>query len=395
MATATPTADTTTADSHPIGFWFFFWGEFAERCSYYGMRAILTLYMIDQLGISKTNAGTYMSLFMAACYFFPLAGGWVADNVLGKYWTIVLFSVPYVVGQFIVGIENPYVVAGALTLLAMGSGVIKPNISTLMGLTYDQQRPGQTQLRTSAFSYFYMAINIGAFLSQISMPLLRSKYGYQVAFLFPAVLMAVALTVFAIGKKFYAKESIKRRVGEGTPVPAEGRTVTGLPITYEVMTPETIAAEKAQKLEILSRIGALFATITVFWAIFDQSASTWIFFADTYMNCNLFGMPVPADFIQSTNALFIILLVPVSVAIFKAYPIKATTKILLGFLLTALAMAVMALPGYLAGERSKQLKVTTPEGSVIMPLSPGAPERGRRSRHCPPRRSTRVRTQSH
>ena len=371
MATANPTADTMPTTSHPIGFWFFFWGEFAERCSYYGMRAILTLYMIDQLGISKTNAGTYMSLFMAACYFFPLAGGWVADNVLGKYWTIVLFSVPYVVGQFIVGIENPYVVAGALTLLAMGSGVIKPNISTLMGLTYDQQRHGQTQLRTSAFSYFYMAINIGAFLSQISMPLLRSKYGYQVAFLFPAVLMAIALTVFALGKKFYAKESIKRRVSEGTPVPAEGRTVTGLPVTYEVMTPETIAAEKAQKLEILSRIGALFATITVFWAIFDQSASTWIFFADTYMNCDLFGMPVPADFIQSFNALFIILLVPVSVAIFKAYPIKATTKILYGFLLTALAMAVMALPGYLAGERSKQLKVTTPEGSVIMPLAPG------------------------
>ncbi len=174
---------------HPTGFWYFFWGEFAERCSYYGMRAILALYMTERLGVDTSNAGTFMSMFIAACYFFTLLGGWIADNFLGKYWTIVLFSVPYVAAQFIVGIENKYLVFGSLLLLAMGSGVIKPNISTLMGLTYDQQRPGQDQLRTSAFSWFYMAINIGAFLSQVAMPWLRTEYGYQVAFLFPAGLM--------------------------------------------------------------------------------------------------------------------------------------------------------------------------------------------------------------
>jgi POT family proton-dependent oligopeptide transporter len=203
-----PAAGTTPAPAltgHPTGFWFFFWGEFAERCSYYGMRAILALYMVDRLGVDKADAGTYMSLFIAACYFFPLIGGFVADNFLGKYWTIVGFSIPYVVAQLVIGIENKYLVFGTLGLLAMGSGVIKPNISTLMGLTYDQQRPGQDQLRTSAFSWFYMSINIGAFLSQVSMPWLRTNYGYQVAFLFPAGLMAMALLVFAAGKKFYAK----------------------------------------------------------------------------------------------------------------------------------------------------------------------------------------------
>jgi POT family proton-dependent oligopeptide transporter len=144
-----PTAPVPT--THPVGFRFFFWGEFAERCSYYGMRAILALYMTEKLGVDKADAGTFMSLFIAACYFFPLVGGYVADNFLGKYWTIVLFSVPYVAAQFLVGIEDRYVVFGALVLLAMGSGVIKPNISTLMGMTYDQQRPGQEQLLTSAW----------------------------------------------------------------------------------------------------------------------------------------------------------------------------------------------------------------------------------------------------
>src|SRR5438046_2763073 len=75
--------------SHPKGFWFFFWGEFAERCSYYGMRAILAKYMSDQLGISQANSATYMSFFIGACYFLPLLGGYVADTFFGKYWTIV------------------------------------------------------------------------------------------------------------------------------------------------------------------------------------------------------------------------------------------------------------------------------------------------------------------
>src|SRR5262245_16741249 len=187
------------------------------------MRAILSLYMTEQLGLSEANGATFMALFIAGCYFLPLLGGYLADNFFGKYWTIVGFSIPYVVGQFIVGIENRYVVAGALALLAMGSGVIKPNISTLMGLTYDQQRPGQEQLRSNAFSWFYLAINIGAFLSQLGVPWLRSKYGYQVAFLFPAGLMAVALTVFAMGKRFYAKEKIERKVvGDPANPPADG-----------------------------------------------------------------------------------------------------------------------------------------------------------------------------
>src|SRR5207237_1195502 len=127
----------------PLGFWFFFWGEFAERCSYYGMRAILALYMIDKLGLSEANASTYNSFFIAATYFLPLLGGWVADRFFGKYWTIVGFSLPYILGHVILGVQDFWFMCFALLLLAMGSGVIKPNISTLMGLTYDQQRPGQ------------------------------------------------------------------------------------------------------------------------------------------------------------------------------------------------------------------------------------------------------------
>lgn len=372
MSSTVDTVDvSSTSQSHPIGFWFFFWGEFAERCSYYGMRAILALYMTQKLGVSQADAGTFMSLFIAACYFFPLIGGWVADNLLGKYWTIVLFSAPYVIAQFIVGIEDRSIVVLALILLAMGSGVIKPNISTLMGMTYDQQRPGQNQLRTSAFSWFYMAINIGAFMSQVSMPYLRNEYGYQVAFLFPAVLMAIALIIFAMGKRYYAQESIVRKVigdpGQSPPPPA--KTLTGVPVTTVIVTELEKAEDFRLKLTTLSRIGLLFLTVMFFWAIFDQSASTWIFFANTFMDCHLFGVLTPPDSIQAFNPLFIVALVPLSVMFFKQFPMKATTKIGLGYALTAISMIIMSFSGFMAGEDRQVTKLIVPEGTFILPDS--------------------------
>src|SRR5262245_48858659 len=175
------------------------------------MRAILSLYMTEQLGLSEANGATFMALFIAGCYFLPLLGGYLADNFFGKYWTIVGFSLPYILGHFVLGIENVPAMFIALVLLAMGSGAIKPNISTLMGLTYDQERPGQEQLRSSAFAWFSMAINIGAVISQFAMPIIRDNYTYSVAFMFPAALMVVAFLIFAAGKPFYAKEVIVRK----------------------------------------------------------------------------------------------------------------------------------------------------------------------------------------
>src|SRR5262245_49235505 len=119
--------------THPKGFWFIFFGELAERCSFYGMRILLVMYLVQVFEYPEHRAFMVMHLYMAACYFAPLLGGFVADRFLGKYWTIVGFSVPYVAGQFVVGLSDEYLMYGALGLLALGSGVIKPNISTLMG----------------------------------------------------------------------------------------------------------------------------------------------------------------------------------------------------------------------------------------------------------------------
>jgi POT family proton-dependent oligopeptide transporter len=377
---------------HPTGFWFFFWGEFAERCSYYGMRAILALYMTDALGFSKADSGTFMSLFIAACYFLPLLGGYLADNYFGKYWTIVGFSIPYVLGQFMVGFPNQYVLFGSLVLLAMGSGVIKPNISTLMGLTYDQQRPGQEKLRTSAFSWFYLSINIGAALSQFLLPAVRDAHGYRVAFLVPAFFMAFALCIFALGKPYYAKEV----VGQA-----------------KHLTPE----EKTERWRVFGRIALLFVLVMFFWAIFDQSASTWIFFADTYMDTTLAGVneagatvlfsgdtvysmtnagakvvsPIAelfgakplkgvhsiapsADAIQAFNALFIVMLLPLVLLFWKTLDrkgikVRATDKMIAGFTLTGVTMLIMAFAGFNAGKKEDGLKIAFKGGEIVLPMN--------------------------
>ena len=322
--------------SHPIGFWFIFWGEFAERCSYYGMRAILVLYMEKQLGFGEANAGTYSAFFFAACYFLPLLGGYLADNFFGKYNIIVGFSIPYILGHVILGIESPVYLAIALVLLAMGAGVIKPNISALMGMTYDQQRPGQEQLRSTAFAMFYLSINIGATLGALVVPWLRTHYSYWLAFLFPAALMVVAFLFFALGKKHYAKEVIVRKK----------------------KTPE----EFMLQWQVLGRIGGLFLLVMFFWAIFDQASITWIFFGDKYMDLNVFGHQFEPDQIQALNPVLIVALLPGitylwTVLARRGITVRATDKMVVGFLLTALCMAVMAYAGFRAGPVEKTIAV--------------------------------------
>jgi dipeptide/tripeptide permease len=260
------TSPASIPDSHPPAIWFFFWGEFAERSSYYGMRAILFLYMTQALRLSVIEASPIYAAFKMGCYLLPLLGGLLADRWIGRYWTIVGFSVPYVLGHFILGFSDPTILGDAigslsperlafiarmllfisLALLAGGSGVIKPNISSLLGQTYDQKRPGKERLRSSAFLWFYLAINVGALISQLALPAIREWYimshldaetlqqaqqlvaegkgedvsklasaevlgrAYQLAFAFPTILMALSLGVFAAGKRTYATDNYGR-----------------------------------------------------------------------------------------------------------------------------------------------------------------------------------------
>jgi POT family proton-dependent oligopeptide transporter len=179
---------------------------------------------------------------------------------------------------------------------------------------------------------FYGAINIGAAVSSFAMPWIRDRYGYQLAFLFPAALMVVALIIFALGKPHYAVEVISRRE----------------------KTPEERAAQR----DVLWRISGVFALVAFVWCVQDQSASTWTFFAEKYLDRNLFGYTLLPDSIQGFNPVLIVLLLP-GVTLFWHYlanrgmRLRPTDKMLIGFVLVTVTMGMMAAAGFLTSEEKK------------------------------------------
>lgn len=346
-ATDVPVSDEAIKTSHPPAFWFIFWGEFAERCSYYGMRVILPLYLTIGLHYADTKAAPIFYWFKMACYLLPLLGGYLADRFFGKYWTIVGFSVPYVLGHFILGIGTTTTLFIALALLAGGSGVIKPNISTLMGQTYDQKRPGQEQLRSAAFLWFYFSINIGSLLSVLAVPIIRNKYGYATAFQFPAWIMLAALIVFASGKPFYAPD----------------------PVLRTELTPE----ERRERWQTLGRLLGIFGLFVFFFVGYEHADSIWVFFTRDYVNLRvpLIGRTIMPDQLQFLNPLCVVICVPLFGWTFRkldpeAKVITARRKIFAGFLFAAAAPALLALAGKLAHPGGPKISLGWVAGALIL-----------------------------
>lgn len=319
---------------HPVGFWFIFWGELAERCAYYGVRALFVLYMVEVLFKDSIPdeahrgevAQNIAYAFKSACYYLPLVGGIIADRYLGKYWTIVGFAVPYVFGPILLGIPIPWVYYLGLGILAIGTGVTKPNISTLMGMTYDQKRPGDEQLRTDAFYMFYFAINLGSTFSYAVLPIVSKHFGYKVAFAVPTVLMVIALTFFALGKPHYAVEVIERRRA----------------------TPE----ERAERWRVLGRIFGVFLLIVPWWSVYDMNDVTWTLFIRDDVDLHLLGFSIQANQPHALNPFLLLTLLPVINLFFKwldptGRKFPSTRKIMLGFLIMAMTYAVMATAGFL------------------------------------------------
>ena len=349
MTSSPPTPDQPTDSSvptsHPPAFKFFFWGEFAERSSFYGMRAILPLYLTSTLHFEKENAGSALFAFKMATYLLPIWGGYMADRFFGKYWTIVGFSIPYVLGHFILGFENTTALVIALALLAGGSGVIKPNISSLMGQTYDQQRPGQEQLRSSAFLWYYFSINIGSLISTTLLPTIRDKYGYAVAFQFPAWLMVVALGIFASGKRHYAVETVGYR--------------------------ELTSHERSERHRVLRELFGVFFLLIFFWIAYEHHDSLWVYFIESHVDLSTGlswgGKPfkVAPDQLQAINPWTVMVFAPLFGWLFqKVDPdsrvLTAGNKMLAGFLLQVLASGLMSVAGFMTEGTQEKVSIAWP-----------------------------------
>jgi POT family proton-dependent oligopeptide transporter len=324
-----PTAKYQTAPlaraGMPAGIPFIVANEAAERFSYYGMRAILVVFMTQYLAstsgaldvMSDDEAKGWFHLFASAVYFTPLLGALLADGLLGKYRTIILLSLMYCAGHFALAFDDTRAgLAVGLGLIALGAGGIKPCVSSHLGDQFGQTNAG---LLSRAFAWFYFAINLGAFVSSLATPWLLQHYGSSVAFGVPGVLMLLATVIFWSGRYRFVH------------IPANGRR-----FLYESLGRTGMGA--------LGRLGIIYLFVAVFWSLFDQTASSWVLQAQ-HMDCRVFGIDVLPAQIQAANPLLVMLLIPVFSyrvypAIDRMFPLTPLRKIAIGLFVAAAAFTI-------------------------------------------------------
>ncbi len=266
------------ADRYPPQVKFIVGNEACERFSFYGMRSVLVVYMTGYLLYPDLEAKEGYHLFMMMTYLTPLLGGWIADRFWGRYRTILWISLFYVLGHLTLALwETRAGFVTGLILITLGSGGIKPCVSAFVG---DQFRPEQKLLMQKVYGWFYWVINLGSATAKLLIPWLLRRYGPAVAFAIPGVFMAIATWIFWAGTRHYVRAppsgpnphgflnvlwSAGRRLG--THRAGQGWLDTAL---------ERHPAEAVDGARAVLRIMGVFGAVTVFWALFDQTGSSWV-----------------------------------------------------------------------------------------------------------------------
>ncbi len=296
---------------HPVGLYFLFFTEMWERFSYYGMRALLVLYMVNHL-IRGAQSGTshvfgfaalqhglesafgalatqplasqIYGLYTAFVYFTPIFGGMLADRVLGQRKTVIVGAILMAIGHFLMAAESMFLLA--LFVLILGNGCFKPNLATQIGSLYPVGDPR----RDRAYTVYYAGVNLGAFLSPLVCGTLGQVYGWHYGFGAAGVGMVIGLTIYLLGQPY---------------LPADSLTRAKTALTEKTTAPLTAAEWKA----ILGLV-ALCALNVVFWGVFEQQGNTLQLFADRNVNWHVFGRQLPSTWFQSVDPMFIFLLTP-------------------------------------------------------------------------------------
>ena len=276
----------------PAGIPFIISNELAERFSFYGMKCILIIFMTNHLldsnqsvdNMSNTEATYWYHIFTSAVYFTPILGALIADVFLGKYKTILLLSLIYCFGHLSLAInETRMGLTLGLTLIAIGAGGIKPCVSAHVG---DQFGKSNSKLISKVFSWFYLAINFGAFVSTMLTPYLLHQYGPSIAFGIPGILMLIATYLFWIGRKTFIH------------VPPKG-----IHFLKDVFSSEGIKS--------ILNLSTIYIFVAIFWSLFDQTGSTWVLQAEK-LDRHWLGINWYPSQIQAINPIMILFFVPVS-----------------------------------------------------------------------------------
>jgi proton-dependent oligopeptide transporter, POT family len=290
---------------HPRGLATLFFTEMWERFSYYGMRAFLILYMVTPasaggLGFSDPDAGSVYGTYTGSVWGAAILGGIVADRWLGQYRSVLVGGIIIALGHFTLAFKAlPFFYSG-LSLIVIGTGLLKPNVSTIVGSLY---QPGDPR-RDAGFSIFYMGINLGAFIGPLVAGYLAQRVDWHIGFACAGVGMGLGLVQYVLGRRRLQpaidrlKAQVKSLAAAGAANPTAPAQGSGLRFS-------------ADEWKRMAAIVLLFAAATLFWGAYEQAGSTLNLFAERYTRLDLMGVSFPSSWFQSVQPIFVILLAPV------------------------------------------------------------------------------------
>jgi proton-dependent oligopeptide transporter, POT family len=316
---------------HPKGLGVIFMTELWERFSYYGMRALLILYMTKQLLFADEKAYGIFGAYTALVYATPVIGGYIADKILGQRKAVLMGAFIMMLGHFAMAFESFFY--PALALLVVGNGIFKPNMGPLLGNLYEKNDPR----RDGGFTIFYMSVNIGGWLSPLLCGFIGETYGWHYGFGLAGIGMLSGMLIFNHGQGIFKEnglppaESLQKKyfglnkiawvwIVAFITVPffvillSQNQAMSyllgtlGLIVTIVVI----VSALREQKEDRDKLLVAFILTIysIFFWAFFFQGGSSLTLFAERNVDRNILGWVVKASMLESVNPMFIILLAP-------------------------------------------------------------------------------------
>ncbi len=359
-----PGASGPGVDRHPTGLIILFATEMWERFGFYTVLAVMTLFLQDKVegfGWTKSQATGLWANYLMFVYLTPFIGGWIADRYLGYRRCILLGGVIFVAGYFLLSTGSIASFYIALGLIFAGNGLLKPNISTMVGNLYSPSSP----LKDSAYNIFYMGINVGAFLAPVSAEVLRQKIGFRAAFFSAGVGMMIGTILFSICYRYLTQGERKKPVDDARP----------MELAEDILpTREKTPIDEVPEWKRIGALLVIFGIVIVFWMVFHQNGSTMTYWANdntdwgasrvTPILIQIFtlglidGSNVSGVISNAINPFWVVVLSIPLVRFWrwlnsKGLEPSTPTKIGLGMVLTSGAFLILALGGLLGGDTGR------------------------------------------
>ena len=377
--------DTRGFFGHPRGLSTLFFTEMWERFSFYGLRAILFLYMTTELAkgglaFETHYAGLIMGTYTSGVYWTPLLGGWIADKWLGARRAVLVGGIIIACGHFSMAVKTMPSFYLGLALIAIGTGFLKPNVSTMVGDLYEE---GDAR-RDAGFSIFYMGINLGALLAPIVVGYLGQRVEWHYGFGAAGVFMVLGLIQYVLGRDRLRGAGEKKVKKDLTDIAAVNQAPDDAVETFDILTgilavigaaigiwaglrwsgagwigglfPGVVGAFVGYILGIVRqlnraealRVGVIFILFLfaiIFWMSFEQASTSLTLFADRLTRLVVFGFHFPSSWYQSVEPVFVVLIAPVFAAIWVKLGSRnpsSPAKFAIGLVLAALAFGIVA-----------------------------------------------------